>query len=53
MKKWRDTPQSQHRFPIAANTLDRAFTVEALKWGASGAGRVLRRYRVEAMRVAS
>ncbi len=27
--KWRTTTQSQHRFPVAANTLDRAFTVEA------------------------
>jgi putative transposase len=27
--KWRATTQSQHRFPVAANTLDRAFTVEA------------------------
>ena len=29
VKKWRATTQSQHRFPMAANTLDRAFTVEA------------------------
>jgi transposase InsO family protein len=29
VKKWRATTQSQHRFPVAANTLDRAFTVEA------------------------
>ena len=29
VKKWRATTQSQHRFPLAANTLDRAFTVEA------------------------
>jgi transposase InsO family protein len=28
VKKWRTTTQSQHRFPVAANTLDRAFTVE-------------------------
>lgn len=27
--KWRATTQSQHRFPAAANTLDRAFTVAA------------------------
>jgi len=27
--KWRATTQSQHRFPVAANTLDRAFTVAA------------------------
>lgn len=27
--KWRTTTQSQHRFPVATNTLDRAFTVEA------------------------
>ena len=27
--KWRATTQSQHSFPVAANTLDRAFTVEA------------------------
>ncbi len=27
--KWRATTQSQHRFPVAANTLERAFTVEA------------------------
>jgi transposase InsO family protein len=27
--KWRATTQSQHEFPVAANTLDRAFTVEA------------------------
>jgi putative transposase len=27
--KWRATTQSQHPFPVAANTLDRAFTVEA------------------------
>jgi putative transposase len=27
--KWRATTQSQHQFPVAANTLDRAFTVEA------------------------
>ena len=26
--KWRATTQSQHRFPVVANTLDRAFTVE-------------------------
>ncbi len=26
--KWRATTQSQHRLPVAANTLDRAFTVE-------------------------
>lgn len=29
VKKWRATTQSQHRFPVAANTLDRQFTVEA------------------------
>nr|WP_213041953.1 DDE-type integrase/transposase/recombinase [Nitrospira defluvii] len=29
MKKWRATTPSQHRFPVAANTLERAFTVEA------------------------
>lgn len=29
VKKWRSTTQSQHRFPVAANTLDRAFTVAA------------------------
>jgi len=29
VKKWRATTQPQHRFPVAANTLDRAFTVEA------------------------
>ena len=29
VKKWRATTQSQHRFPVAANTLDRGFTVEA------------------------
>jgi transposase InsO family protein len=29
VKKWRATTQSQHRFPVAANTLDRAFTIEA------------------------
>ncbi|MBH0210011.1 MAG: IS3 family transposase [Nitrospira sp.] len=29
VKKWRATTQSQHRFPVAANTLERAFTVEA------------------------
>ena len=29
MTKWRATTQSQHPFPVAANTLDRAFTVEA------------------------
>ena len=28
VKKWRATTQSQHRFPVAANTLDRQFTVE-------------------------
>ena len=27
VKKWRATTQSQHRFPVAANTLDRQFTV--------------------------
>ena len=27
--KWRATTQSQHRFPVAANTLDRTFTVAA------------------------
>ena len=29
VKKWRATTQSQHRFPVAANTLDRQFTVES------------------------
>ena len=29
VKKWRATTQSQHRFPVAANTLDRQFTVAA------------------------
>ncbi len=29
VKKWCATTLSQHRFPVAANTLDRAFTVEA------------------------
>jgi len=29
VKKWRATTQSQHRFPVAANTIDRQFTVEA------------------------
>ena len=29
VKKWRATTQSQHRFPVAANTRDRAFMVEA------------------------
>ena len=28
VKPWRATTQSQHRFPVAANTLDRAFTGE-------------------------
>jgi putative transposase len=28
VKKWRATTQSQHRFPVAANTLNRQFTVE-------------------------
>jgi len=28
VKKWRATTQSPHRFPVAANTLDRAVTVE-------------------------
>lgn len=27
VKQWRATTQSQHRFPVAANTLDRVFTV--------------------------
>jgi len=27
VKKWRATTQSQHRFPVAENTLDRQFTV--------------------------
>ena len=27
VKKWRATTQSQHRFPVAANTLNRQFTV--------------------------
>jgi putative transposase len=29
VKKWRATTQPQHRFPVATNTLERAFTVEA------------------------
>ena len=29
IRKWRATTQSQHSFPVAANTLDRAFTVAA------------------------
>lgn len=29
VKQWRATTQSQHRFPVAANTLDRAFAVAA------------------------
>jgi transposase InsO family protein len=29
VKKWRATTQSQHRFPVVANTLDRQFTVTA------------------------
>jgi transposase InsO family protein len=29
VKTWRATTQSQHRFPVAANTRDRAFTVDA------------------------
>ena len=29
VKKWRATTQSQHRFPVVANTLDRQFTVES------------------------
>ena len=29
VKKWRPTTQSQHRFPVATNTLNRQFTVEA------------------------
>ena len=29
VKKWRTTTQSQHRFPVATNTLNRQFTVEA------------------------
>jgi putative transposase len=29
VKKWRATTQSQHQFPVAANTLDRQFTVES------------------------
>ena len=29
VKKWRPPTQSQHRFPVAANTLDRGFTVAA------------------------
>jgi putative transposase len=29
VKKWRATTQSQHRFPVAANTLNRKFTVES------------------------
>ncbi len=29
VKKWRATTQSQHRFPVATNTLDRAFAVKS------------------------
>ena len=29
VKKWRATTQAQHRFPVATNTLDRAFTIES------------------------
>ena len=29
VKTWRATTQSHHRFPVAANTLNRQFTVEA------------------------
>ena len=29
VKKWRATTQSHHRFPVAVNTLNRQFTVEA------------------------
>jgi putative transposase len=29
VKQWRATTQSQHRFPVAANTLNRQFTVES------------------------
>jgi putative transposase len=29
VKKWHATTQSQHRFPVAANTLDRQFMVES------------------------
>jgi transposase InsO family protein len=29
VKKWRATTQSQHRFPVAANTVNRQFTVES------------------------
>ncbi|MDE3050023.1 MAG: IS3 family transposase [Nitrospirota bacterium] len=29
VKQWRATTQSQHRFPVAANTLHRQFTVES------------------------
>ena len=29
VKQWRTTTQSQHRFPVATNTLNRQFTVEA------------------------
>jgi putative transposase len=29
VKKWRATTQSHHRFPVAANTLNRQFTVES------------------------
>ena len=29
VKKWRTTTQSQHRFPVATNILDRVFTVAA------------------------
>ena len=36
VKKWRATTQSKHRLPVAANTLDRQFTVDASE---SGVGR--------------
>jgi putative transposase len=36
VKKWRATTQSQHRFPVAANTLDRAVTVAAPNRGWAG-----------------
>ena len=29
VKKWRATTYSQHRFPVAVNTLNRQFTVES------------------------
>ncbi len=38
VKKWRATTQSQHPFPVAANTLDRTFTDPSLKTRPRGAG---------------